>query len=143
MAPPDRTPLAPEPNRLTSETIAAAIEVHRLLGPGMLERIYQDALATELRRRGITVRQEVPVEVTYKQETLGRGLRLDLLVEGTVVIEVKAIREVTRVHRAQLLSYLRTARKPVGLLLNFHTERLVDDLHRIVSPGHPELGSSR
>ncbi len=141
MAPPDHPPLPPELNRLTRETIAAGIEVHRVLGPGMLERIYQQALAHELDRRGFLVELEVPVAVSYKGQDLGKGLRLDLLIEGTLVVEVKAIRETTAVHKAQLVSYLRTADKPVGLLVNFHRRTLTEGVRRLVNPGHPQLAT--
>ncbi len=103
---------------LTSEIIGAAIEVHRRLGPGFIESIYENALVIELRRRGLKVEEQVEVPVEYRGIEVGRH-RLDLLVEGATVIELKAIKNLDNVHFAVVKSYLRAIGKEHGLLLNF------------------------
>ena len=103
---------------LTSKVIAAAIEVHRRLGPGFLESIYENALVVELRNRGLKVEQQVEVPVEYEGVEVGRH-RLDLLIEGTIVVELKAIKNLDNVHFAIVKSYLRAIGKEHGLLLNF------------------------
>jgi len=118
---------------VTRRIIGAAIEVHRHLGPGLLESAYETCLAFELRERGLTVEQQKPLPVVYKGVKLECGYRLDLLVEDAVVIEIKAIEQLAPIHDAQLLSYLRISGKSVGLLLNFHARVLKDGLKRIVN----------
>jgi GxxExxY protein len=118
---------------LTDQIIAAAIEVHREFGPGLLESIYQQALAKELRDAGLNVCTEVDVPVSYKGELMEASLRLDLLVERSVVVEVKAIAELGDIHRAQLLSYLRLTGHEVGLLINFNVAALRQGIKRIVN----------
>ncbi|HRE90284.1 MAG TPA: GxxExxY protein [Myxococcota bacterium] len=117
---------------LSEKIIGAAIEVHRSLGPGLLESAYRTCLVHELRLRGLNVSTEVPVALEYKGLQLQVGYRLDVLVEDLIVVELKTVRSLERVHQAQLLSYLRLARKPVGLLINFHVPVLRDGLKRIV-----------
>jgi len=118
---------------LTGRIIGAAMCVHGALGPGMLERAYQVCLAHELRKRGIFVRAEVPMTLVYDGVELNLAYRLDLVVGGVVAVEVKAISKVLPVHRAQLLSQLRVADLPVGLLLNFHEQSLKNGIHRIAN----------
>lgn len=120
-------------NKLSEEVIGAAIEVHRELGPGLLERTYRRCLAWELEHRGLDVGEEVRVPVRYKQAEIADTYRLDLLVEDTIIVELKRVSHVLPVHRAQLLTYLRAARRPLGLLLNFHEARLVDGVHRLAN----------
>jgi len=103
---------------LTSKIIGAAIDVHRYLGPGFIESIYEHALAIELRRRGLKVEEQVEVPVTYRGIEVGLH-RLDLLVEGTIVVELKAVKNLENVHFAVVKSYLRATGKEHGLLLNF------------------------
>lgn len=117
---------------LSEQVIGAAIEVHRSLGPGLLESAYRSCLVHELRLRGLKVDTEVPVALEYKGLQLSVGYRLDVLVEDLIVVELKTVRSLERVHQAQLLSYLRLARKPVGLLINFHVPVLREGLKRIV-----------
>ncbi|MCB9665856.1 MAG: GxxExxY protein [Alphaproteobacteria bacterium] len=117
---------------ITRAVIGAAIEVHRQLGPGMLERAYQRCLAFELRERGLAVQTEVPLDVVYKGLAIPGSYRLDLLVEDRVVVEVKACDPLPPLAQAQLLTYLRFSGRSVGLLLNFHVERLKDGIHRLV-----------
>ena len=116
-----------ELNALTEAVIAAAIAVHRELGPGMLESAYEACLMYELLDRGIHVERQTPLPVVYRDRTLDCGYRIDLLVEGRVVVEVKAVERLERVHGSQLLSYLRFSRCKVGLLINFNVKWLVED----------------
>lgn len=116
-------------NQVTDRIISAAIEVHTLLGPGLLESLYEDALTHELRLRGITCERQRPIRLRYKDTQLGE-LRLDLVVEDLVIVEIKAVERIHDVHGAQLLSYLRSADLPIGLLINFHQAKLVDGITR-------------
>lgn len=125
----DDMPVPDEWNALTRRIIGCAMEVHSHLGPGLLERLYEDALAFELKAAGIRVDRQVEVRIPYKGIVLA-GQRLDLVVEGLVVLEIKAVAEVADVHLAQLVSYLRGADLPIGLLLNFHASRLKEGLFR-------------
>ncbi len=125
-----------EKDRLDSITrgiIGAAIEVHKALGPGLLESAYEVCLAYELRELGFKVEQQLPLPITYKQVKLDCGYRLDLLVDDSVIVEVKAIEHLAPIHDAQLLSYLKLSGKRVGLLLNSHVRILKDGLKRIVN----------
>jgi GxxExxY protein len=115
---------------LTEAIIAAAIEVHRILGPGLLESIYEDALVVELRLRGIQVERQVAVDVDYKGQIL-KGMRVDLLIDNEVVVELKAVARSPETATAQVLSYLRFTRLKRGLLLNFGLPRLIDGVKRI------------
>jgi GxxExxY protein len=118
--------------RLTSQIIGAAIEVHRNLGPGLLESAYHSCLAQELMLRKIPFRSEVPVPVTYKGIGLECSYRIDLLVDEKVVLELKAVDALLPVHEAQLLTYLRLSGYRVGLLINFHVLVLKDGIIRRV-----------
>lgn len=122
-----------ETNQLTQAIIGAAIEVHRRLGPGLLESAYRVCLAYELRKRGFNVVEEKPVPVIYDDVKLECGFRADLLVNGQVVVELKAKTAIHPVDKAQTLSHLRLLGLRFGLLMNFHEERLVDGLHRLVN----------
>lgn len=120
-------------NALTEAIIGAAIEVHKRLGPGLLESAYRVCLAYELRKRGFEVVEEKPVPVIYDDVKMECGFRADLLVDGTVVVELKAKSAVHPVDKAQTLSHLRLMNLRVGLLINFHEVRLVDGVSRIVN----------
>lgn len=120
-------------SELSGQVIGAAIEVHRNLGPGLLESIYQEALAAELALRQCAVSREVLVPLHYKGAVLKNGLRLDLLVDNRLVVEVKAVESLLPIHSAQLLTYLRLAGKPLGLLLNFNVETMRQGVKRIVN----------
>jgi GxxExxY protein len=113
--------------------IGAAIEVHRCLGPGLLESVYQSALCRELWLRGLTTQRHLPVEVHYKGADLGTTLRLDLVVQGCMVVEVKSAAELAQVHRAQLLTYLKLTGYQVGLLINFNTVLLRHGIRRVLN----------
>ena len=122
-----------EMNELTAAIIGAAIEVHKRLGPGILESAYRACLAYELRKRGFIVDEEQPVPVVYDDVKLDCGFRADLVVNGLVVVELKAKSAIHPVDKAQVLSHLRLMRLRVGLLINFHEEKLVDGVHRIIN----------
>ncbi|QYK46750.1 MAG: GxxExxY protein [Phycisphaeraceae bacterium] len=125
--------LAPDStDSLTGEIIGAAITVHEALGPGLLESAYQACLRHELGHRGIAVESEVAVPLEYRGLQLECGYRIDLLVCGAVVVEVKSVEKLLPVHEAQLLTYLRLARKSKGLLLNFNSPYLRDGIKRMV-----------
>jgi len=117
---------------LTEAIIGAAIEVHKTLGPGLLESAYEDCLKHELELRGHSVRKQVPLPVVYKGLELECGYRMDLVVEETVIIEVKSVDQIHPVHEAQLLTYLRISGKRVGLLINFNVELLKNGIIRRV-----------
>lgn len=115
---------------VTERIIGAAIEVHRSLGPGLLESAYEACLATELRERGLFVEEQVIVPVVYKGRPIEVAYRIDLLVEKSVVVELKSVDEVTPIHEAQLITYLKLASKKVGLLINFNVELLKNGVTR-------------
>jgi len=122
-----------ETNDLTREIIGAAIEVHRRLGPGLLETAYRKCLAYELRKRGFAVEEERPVPVIYDELHMECGFRADLLVNGCVVVELKAKSAIHPIDEAQTLSHLRLLKLRIGLLINFHEVKLVDGVRRIVN----------
>ena len=126
-------PQSDELNALTAQIIGAAMDVHRVIGPGLLESAYEACLAFELRTRGLMVEQQRPLPVIYKEVKLDCGYRLDLVVENSVIVEIKAVEKLTAVHEAQLLSYLRLLNCRVGLLLNFHCTMLKHGIRRIVN----------
>ena len=119
-------------NNLTRDIIGAAIEVHRHLGPGLLESAYRDCLKQELFLRGMPFKYEWPLPVEYKGVRLNSGYRIDLLVEDVVVIEVKSVEALAKVHEAQLITYLRLGGWTVGLLINFNVEVLKNGIRRRV-----------
>ena len=115
---------------LTRSVIGAAIEVHSHLGPGLLESIYEECLCHELMLRGMEFRQQVELPIVYKSATLDTIYRIDLIIEDTLIVEVKAIEQMLPVHEAQLLTYLRLTGKRIGLLLNFNVPALMDGILR-------------
>ena len=119
-------------NQLTHEIIGAAIEVHRVLGPGLLESAYEECLARELSLRSIKYERQKPLPVVYKDVKLDCGYRLDFLVEGRVVLELKAVESLAPIHEAIMLTYLRLSGCQIGLLINFHTQILKDGIKRFV-----------
>ncbi|MEA2033038.1 MAG: GxxExxY protein [Euryarchaeota archaeon] len=120
-------------NRITEGVIGAAIEVHRDMGPGLLESAYETCLAFELVERGLKVEQQKPLPVVYREVKLDCGYRLDLLVEEAVIVEIKAVDRLAPIHKAQLLSYLRLSGCKVGLLINFNVKVLKDGIRRVVN----------
>ena len=115
---------------ITARVIGAAMEVHKQLGPGLLERLYLRALTTELTIQGMRPVTEVLIPVRYKGVDIGGSLRVDLLISGRVVVEVKAVKSLEPVHEAQLLTYLRLTGIKTGLLINFNVARLIDGVKR-------------
>ena len=120
-------------NDITGEIIRAAMRVHSALGPGLLESAYRTCLCHDLAQRGLQVKTELPLPVVYDGTRIDAGYRIDLLVAETVIVELKTVSKLMPVHHAQLLSYLRLSRVPVGLLINFHVSRLRDGIKRIVN----------
>ncbi len=119
-------------NQLTHAIIGAAIEVHRVLGPGLLESAYEECLARELTLRNIKFERQKPLPVVYKDVKPDCGYRLDLLVEGRVVLELKTVESLAPIHEAIMLTYLRLSGCQIGLLINFHTQILKDGIKRFV-----------
>lgn len=117
-------------NALTSQVIRAAFLVHKELGPGYMEGVYEEALAEEMRYRKIQFERQKSISVTYRGKKVGES-RLDLLVEGKVVVELKAAETILPIHKAQLLSYLKMMKLPVGLLINFNTVLMKDGIKRM------------
>jgi GxxExxY protein len=120
-----------ETNRLSHEVIGAALEVHKLLGPGFLEEVYEQALSVELELRGIPHLWQAPVAVQYKSHPVGEG-RLDILVGSRLIVELKAVENLLPIHSAQLLSYLKATGLSLGLLINFNVSVLRSGIKRIV-----------
>jgi GxxExxY protein len=117
---------------LTGQIIAAAMEVHRALGPGLLESVYQACLARELQLRNVDFVQQIELPVSYKDVRLDCGYRIDLVVGNRVVVELKSVQEILPVHEAQLLTYVRLTKLPVGLLINFNVPVLKQGIKRRV-----------
>jgi GxxExxY protein len=120
-------------NEVTDKIIGAAIEVHRQLGPGLLESAYEECLCHELTRMGVRFRRQVHLPINYKGLKLDCGYRMDLVAEDAVVVEIKAIETLLPIHTAQLLTYLKSSGKQVGLLINFNETALKNGLKRIVN----------
>jgi GxxExxY protein len=120
-------------DQISRRIIGAAIEVHRHLGPGLLESAYETCLVFEFRKLGLRVEEQKPLPVIYKEVRLDCGYRLDLVVEDEIIVEVKAVEKLLPIHEAQLLSYLRLSHRKVGLLMNFHVPVLKNGLKRIVN----------
>jgi GxxExxY protein len=119
-----------EINKITERIIGCAIEVHRTLGPGLLESAYEDCLAYELQLAGLMVERQKAVPVIYKEKKLDCGYRMDLLVENQVVLELKTVDALCPVHEAQVLTYLKFAKKEIGLLINFNVTVLKNGIKR-------------
>ncbi|QRM88134.1 GxxExxY protein [Lacinutrix sp. WUR7] len=120
-------------NKITENSIGCAIEVHKALGPGLLESAYQECLLYELKIIGYAVQNEVSRPIFYKDITLNHGYRIDLLVENTIVVELKTVEYFTEVHTAQILTYMKLGNYPLGLLLNFNTKLLKNGIKRFIN----------
>jgi len=120
-------------NAVSGIVVDASMRVHSRLGPGLLESTYEACLAFELRRRGLQVLTQLALPVTYDELEIELGYRIDMLVEGCVIVELKALAKIHPVHRAQLLSYLRLSGRKVGLLINFNVPHLKDGITRVVN----------
>jgi len=122
---------------LTRKVIGHAIEVHRKLGPGLLENAYKQCLAHELHLAGMSFKVEVPMPVNYKGVNLDCGYRIDLLVEDILVLELKAVEKVAPIHQAQLLTYMKLAETPLGLIINFNVKMLKDGIKKCANSSTP------
>ena len=120
-------------NDISYKIIGAAIELHKSIGPGLLESAYENALTYDLKELGFSVRQQVPMPFIYKEVRQEVGYRIDLLVNNKVIIEVKAVESVAPVHYAQLLTYLKLSGLKLGLLINFNSKTLKNNIHRVVN----------
>jgi GxxExxY protein len=124
----------PQYDELTHKIIGCAMKVHTALGPGLLESAYAACLEYELKKAGLTVHREVPFKICYDEQILEVGYRLDMVVESRVVVENKSVETVLPIYKAQLISYLKLAGYPVGLLINFNVVHLRDGIHRLYPP---------
>ena len=122
-----------EINEITGQVLDAAIKVHQTLGPGLLESAYEACLIYELRKRGLNVAAQVPLPIIYEEVRLEAGYRLDLVVQDSVVVEIKSVEAILPIHKAQLLSYLKLSGYKVGLLVNFNVELLKQGVTRLVN----------
>lgn len=120
-------------NELSYKIIGAAIEVHRNLGVGLLENAYESALAYELKQQGMNVKQQIYLPLTYKEITVEKGYKIDLIIEDKVIVEVKAVLELHPVFYSQILTYLKLTNMKLGLLINFNSELIKYGIHRIVN----------
>jgi GxxExxY protein len=128
-------PLFKKADELSREAIGAAIEVHRLKGPGLIESIYEKCLMHELSLRKLGAVNQRLIRIEYKGITFEEPLRFDVLVEGCLLLELKSVQEMLPIHKAQLLSYMKLLDVPLGLIINFHEMRLVDGITRMILPG--------
>ena len=128
-------PLFNKASSLTEQIIGAAIEVHKALGPGLIESIYEWCLIKELKLIGLNCANQSVVQIRYKHFTKEENLRFDVLVEGCVLVEVKAVEAVIPIHKATLLSYMKLLDIPLGLVINFHEIKLTDGVSRLILPG--------
>src|SRR5271157_249017 len=120
-------------NEISYKIIGAALELHKIIGPGLLESAYENALAFELRQFGLKVEQQYPMPFIYKDVKQDVGYRLDLIVENKVIIEIKSVDALAPVHFAQLLTYLKLSELKLGLLINFNSKILKENIHRVVN----------
>lgn len=123
-------------NQITHEILAAAIEVHRILGPGLFERVYEPCFHYELGVRKLQFETQRVVPTLYKGMRFGATYRVDLIVENSIVVETKCVATLLPVHRAQVLTYMKLTSCPFGLLINFNVPKLMDGVRRLVLPGH-------
>lgn len=120
-------------NKITEKIIGVAMNVHRTLGPGLLESAYEACMVFDLSQKGLMVEQQKPLPVIYREVKLDCGYRLDLVIEKSVIVELKAVEKIMPIHNAQLLSYLKLSGCKIGLLINFNTEILKEGIRRVVS----------
>ena len=120
-------------NTLTKTIIGCAIEVHKQLGPGLLESAYQNCLAYELNKIGLSIQTEKAMPIVYKEIKLNHGYRIDILVQNRIVIEVKTVEAINEIHEAQILTYLKLGDYPLGLIINFHTTLLKNGIRRFIN----------
>ena len=126
-------------NQLAFEIISAAIKVHNALGPGLLESVYEKCMIHELGNRGHKVKSQLTIPIHYDGLELDADLRLDILVDDLIVVEIKAVQDLHPIHQAQVLSYMKLLKLPKGILINFHTTKIVDDAEHFVNQIFKEL----
>ena len=129
--------------QVAGEIVDAALWLHRRLGPGLLESVYESLLAEELRRRGLVVRRQQPIEIELDGLRFREGFRVDLIVQDSVMIELKAVEKLAPVHWRQVLTYLRILDLPIGLLINFGGATLKEGLHRVINDYRLSSGKDR
>ncbi len=129
-------------NEISYKVIGCAIEVHKQLGPGLLESVYESCMVEELRNSGLFVNSQILVPVNYKGKNLGGTLKLDLLVNDLIIVELKAVETIIPLYKAQLLSYLKLTGKPKGLLINFHSENIKEQLVSLVTEEFSRLNKN-
>ena len=122
-----------ELNELTSKIIGASIEVHKNLGPGLLEKTYEECLCIELERVGLRYEKQIILPIEYKGRVIEGAYRIDVLVEDKIILELKAIEKIEKIHKAQLLTYLKLSNKELGLLINFNVELLKSGISRVIN----------
>ena len=122
-----------EENEIAREIVDAAYQIHKKLGPGLLESVYETVLAFDLEKRGLNVQRQVPVPIVYEGISFAEGYRADLIVENKIIVELKSVETVAPVHKKQLLTYLRLADKRLGLLINFGAELIREGISRVVN----------
>ena len=120
-------------NEIAKEIVDAAYKIHKKLGPGLFESVYETVLAYELEKRKLNVERQVPIEIKYETKVFEEGFRADLLIENKIIIELKSVQKVLPVHKKQLLTYLRLSNCKLGLLINFNEELVKDGITRIVN----------
>lgn len=120
-------------NELSYKVIGIALELHKKVGPGLLESAYENALAYDLEEAGLEVKQQVPLPFYYKEIKMEVGYRVDIIVENKLIVEIKSLENLAPVHFSQLLTYLKLSEKRLGLLINFNTKILKDGIHRVVN----------
>ena len=118
---------------IASQIVDSAIKIHKYLGPGLLEKVYETCLEHELKKRGLTVQRQLIIPIEYDSLCLEEGFRLDLLVENKVIVELKAIEETLPIHEAQLLTYMKVLKKPQGLLINFFSKNITKSMKPFVN----------
>ena len=126
-------------NQIAYDVVGCAIEVHKILGPGLLESVYEKCLVEEINQKGLEVVSQVSIPIFYKDKILDQSLKLDLLVNNLIIIELKAVEVILPVFKAQLLSYLKLTQKPKGVLINFHCENIVKNLVPLVTEEFAKL----
>ena len=124
-------------DRISSDVVGEAIRIHRELGPGLLESVYEAVLAAALMRKGYSIARQVPVAIEFDGLAVDCAFRVDILVEGKLVLEIKSVEQIAKVHAKQLLTYRRLMKKPVGLILNFSGMTMKGGIRRLVNDYHP------
>ena len=120
-------------NEIAKEIVDASFKIHKILGPGLLESVYETVLTCELEKRGLHVQRQIPIKINFENIVFDEGFRADILVEDKVIIELKSVENIRPVYKKQLLTYLRLSDRKLGLLINFNEELIKNGIHRIVN----------